>query len=995
MGSQMGTLAQHALSTPRYATVVSGPDLGICLPVNSHLSIGREMGLTDRQVSRQHFALKNTAGKLWVKDLTSTNGTWLQGGRFLRPISCSTWQPWTRRCRLKTGRNWWKLRPRPHQLKFPRPPARSRRKLTLALPLVFSLALTATFRPLLAAVLLSALGLVSVLVWALKRGVLRPDVVLLSAAAKSCNPLPAAAEKSAQVCAWLKSGFFRGRPLALLETETCLFTGPGAVKTWQWYLAQVIASGTASVYLDGQLLGWGPHLVVASESGERPEIAPADKSVLEEKFQLAKAIYLGVSQNSLESWAQRVVVINRAKLPGSPWWQAICSLAHTADAKPELPTEVQLPESECGWKRGGKDLMVEVGMAADGPVTIDLVKDGPHALVAGTTGSGKSEFLITWILQLALTFSPEAVNFVLCDFKGGAAFGPLANLPHTVGVLTNLEVSKTTRALSSLQAELRRRQRLLAKLPAKDYENALRKNPQQVPPRLIVVVDEFRELAISHPKLLEQLVSIATLGRSLGVHLILATQKPTGIVDSQIKANTNLRVCLRVLEGADAADVIGTNAGANLPAIAGRGLLVSETTQLVQFYYCPNPQEVVEKTRRKFQKSLLNQPFRPWKDPLPEKLILPNEGGFLVGLADYPQQQSQQWLKWDPTDPVLVVGTSRSGKTTALKQLAKQLSRTMPVVFVGNAHDQTSLPGEGIPTVDIHDRRRGQRILKLAQAGKISALVVDDVESYLNTLQGQNWKTPEGWEQLVRLAPSLGMSLVVAASPNALHSRWGANITKRLILPLRDQVQCSALGLEASHCESAIAGRGWWHDEDGQTLVQVGIDTGSYPNIPAPVVELPHHCHLEDANYIGLGGDDGRPVARPSGSVLVVGGRHSGKTTALKRLCQGRQNEDLVVADDLDQQDAPFQTQVLHALQAGKTVLASCSVTALNRSFSGVLPQLFQSADVIALGGISLLKTLPECGEPDLLEDDLAAIPGRGIMRITGTWTNVQLSDFS
>jgi len=222
----------------------------------------------------------------------------------------------------------------------------------------------------------------------------------------------------------------------------------------------------------------------------------------------------------------------------------------------------------------------------EGAVRADLVSDGPHALVAGTTGSGKSELLIAWLFQLALDLPPSRLALILVDYKGGAAFGPLADLPHTAGVLTDLDPAATARALASLEAEVQRRERLLARAGAKDVtalsstmgpaKGSTRGSTSsvQAPPRLVVVVDEFATLASQHPDILDSLVRVAAQGRSLGIHLILATQRPAGAVSPVIRANTTLRVCLRVLDAGDSRDVLGHDGAAALEPHPGRVLVV-------------------------------------------------------------------------------------------------------------------------------------------------------------------------------------------------------------------------------------------------------------------------------------------------------------------------------------------------------------------------------------------------------------------------------------
>jgi len=217
---------------------------------------------------------------------------------------------------------------------------------------------------------------------------------------------------------------------------------------------------------------------------------------------------------------------------------------------------------------------VPLGRDAGGrPVTFDLVADGPHLLVAGTTGAGKSELLQSLVLGLAARRSPRDVALALVDFKGGASFGACGRLPHVVGQVTDLDPGLAGRALAGLRAELRRREHVLARHGAADLA-ALPPGLPDAPPRLVVVVDEFRALADDLPDFLPGLLRVAAQGRSLGVHLVLATQRPAGAVSADVRANVSARLALRVVDAADSLDVVETPAAARIvPGTPGRAVL--------------------------------------------------------------------------------------------------------------------------------------------------------------------------------------------------------------------------------------------------------------------------------------------------------------------------------------------------------------------------------------------------------------------------------------
>ncbi|WP_205859641.1 FtsK/SpoIIIE domain-containing protein, partial [Phycicoccus flavus] len=214
----------------------------------------------------------------------------------------------------------------------------------------------------------------------------------------------------------------------------------------------------------------------------------------------------------------------------------------------------------------GEGPTATVGVTAAGPYVLDLRADGPHVLVGGTTGSGKSEFLRTLVTGLALASPPDGVTLLLVDFKGGAAFGPCADLPHVVGLVTDLHAHLAGRVLASLAAELRRRERLLAEAGATDLDAYVRSGATEPLPRLVVVVDELRTLVDELPDGVRRLVRLAAQGRSLGIHLVLATQRPSGAVTPEVQANVDLRIAFRVRDRADAVGVVEDARAADIPA---------------------------------------------------------------------------------------------------------------------------------------------------------------------------------------------------------------------------------------------------------------------------------------------------------------------------------------------------------------------------------------------------------------------------------------------
>ncbi|MBR3157757.1 MAG: type VII secretion protein EssC [Atopobiaceae bacterium] len=220
-----------------------------------------------------------------------------------------------------------------------------------------------------------------------------------------------------------------------------------------------------------------------------------------------------------------------------------------------------------------QSLQTQVGIDEQGePALLNLHESihGPHGLVAGTTGSGKSEFIITYILSLCVNYAPDEVAFVLIDYKGGGLAGAFENerhhLPHLAGTITNLDGGAIKRSLVSIQSELKRRQDMFNQ--ARDitgestmdiykylsfYRQGILTQPM---PHLFIVADEFAELKQQEPEFMDELISAARIGRSLGVHLILATQKPSGVVNDQIWSNSRFKVCLKVSDASDSREMI-------------------------------------------------------------------------------------------------------------------------------------------------------------------------------------------------------------------------------------------------------------------------------------------------------------------------------------------------------------------------------------------------------------------------------------------------------
>ncbi len=255
----------------------------------------------------------------------------------------------------------------------------------------------------------------------------------------------------------------------------------------------------------------------------------------------------------------------------------------------EKPSELQI---EKRWERSNsaKSLAVLLGARAEGDyVYLNLHEKahGPHGLVAGTTGSGKSEIIQSYILSLAVNFNPCEAAFLLIDYKGGGMSGLFKDLPHLLGTITNLDGSQSMRAMASIKSELDRRQSIFNRYEVNhiDEYNKLFKNgeAEEPLPHLFLISDEFAELKKEQPDFMTELVSAARIGRSLGVHLILATQKPTGVVDDQIWSNSKFKLALKVQNEADSKEIIKTPDAANITQ-AGRAYLQVGNNEIYELF---------------------------------------------------------------------------------------------------------------------------------------------------------------------------------------------------------------------------------------------------------------------------------------------------------------------------------------------------------------------------------------------------------------------------
>lgn len=531
------------------------------------------------------------------------------------------------------------------------------------------------------------------------------------------------------------------------------------------------------------------------------------------------------------------------------------------------------------------------------PVEVDLLADGPHALVAGTTGAGKSELLQTWVLGMALRHPPTALALVLVDYKGGASFGPCANLPHVAGQVTDLDVVEAARALDGLRAELVRRERLLAARGVADVE-ALRRRGGDVPPRLVVVVDEFRTLTEELPDFVPGLVRLAAQGRSLGIHLVLATQRPAGAVSAQMRANLALRICLRVADTADSSDVVEIPGAAELPADRP-GLAVVRrgpgSPELVQTAWAalppgswqpPSPdgtvgvrwapewgaddvagvrtageaslagaaehtRTLVDACRRATRERGLTGAAPVWLPPLPASIAaedLPDDEDALpLGMTDRPALQDRGVLRWS-SGVLVIAGRPGSGRSTALRTAAAAALRRGWVVHVvegAPASDGFWTARQGHPrlgtVVGADDPRRLSRLLTLlpppASDGPV-LLLVDDVGAVERALELLPRGAATGLlDPLLREGRHRGLAVAVAGTPADV-VRLLPHATDRWVLAVNDPHEDALLGVPRELAGGRpVPGRGVRLGAGERLRCQVALPLGAARAQPTPAVD--------------------------------------------------------------------------------------------------------------------------------------------------------------
>lgn len=682
------TLLQAALRSSWHFACVSGPNIGlVASPLGCARAFPAQIQIfTDhRGRERMSFLLDSEEAQMWIRPAALTPWRRLRAKRLYTP---------TKGMQVKvagcSASDYYQLRQRPRDLSFPSSSRASRPLPTLSLIGIVPFLLFMVMRMLVMGAygglsfLLFALPLISmsilgVVVMKRRKPRHRIDAaglaLLLEAAA------PSSSESSSLLIYPNQIGHGKAQEVSRTGGETYLgFVGPEAKLSALWCAAQLAAQLGGARVAEGtdELIDIGRQKTLSlGSTNSRPYRAsirlhaPGEDENGDENIHLAWAPHF----SELPTWCHTVIPASRTPV-SSTWWKMLGRDALFGS----IPEHVDFDELPFEVSDHDDGLRTPIGKDSSGIVDIDLVKHGPHALIAGTTGSGKSEALRTWLLGLCASYSPSRLRLVLVDYKGGSALTPLTALPHTETVLTDLDLGHSSRALRGLASCIATREAQFAQYAVKDlsqwHERFLQECAPPPPPRILIVIDEFQVLADLHPETLETFSRLAAQGRSLGLHLIYATQHPGASINAHMRANTELRIALRSISDSASHSVIGSAEAAHLPRIPGRALLGSGKP--VQFAYCANIEQTIASISKR-QSDSIGTPL--WCPSLPSQLtrrdldqLCSSERGIPIGLIDGIENGAHQCLRWQHGN-IMMSGSGSS--TSKLALLARSCATTL------------------------------------------------------------------------------------------------------------------------------------------------------------------------------------------------------------------------------------------------------------------------------------------------------------------------------
>ena len=1022
-----------------HIAVLHGPHAGMVLPASA-AALGRADLPDDQFVSWQHLRLRQLRGALRVRDVGSVNGLWLRcGGCFWRRRRRLVWYP---RARIRIGTTVLQLRRLPRQLQVPQPHAGGflLQSLYVLLPLVAMAGFLLTDQGW-SMMLISApmLGLMMLRSYPSGRGASPgrlPDPATLALACAMVGEHKPNTKNSLR--AW--PGIRRFHATRIRPDERITITGPNAQTTGRWLCAQLLATAQAQV----QPVSGGAHLLWDEGQNQAwlmwSTTKPATRCIRAPRR---------VAEIS-DSWWRQIFTPATLQATQERQGPACITLGSLLDleAGPTFASKLQEPKAATAMlaqsdpnqsAKSPTQLRACLGVGSCGQAWVDLVADGPHALVVGTTGAGKSELLTSWLLQLAWAHSPSALQLILVDYKGGTCLGPLKRLPHCVDLLTDLEPAATARAIEAISAQLRRREQILRKSNCKDiteYEQLRHHQPSLAPlARMLVVVDEFATLAASQEELLEHLLRLAAQGRSLGMHLILATQHPHGALSTSITANAALRVCLRMLDASEGAPLLGHGDLPDLPRAPG---FLCLSTQRGHFRcpYAGTAQESAVWIDACVKAAQALPPCQsPWLAPPPANLsfnqarqlltahgapapakglattLVSTRQNLALALCDLPEQLAYGAFNWDSATPLGIFGTSASGRTAALRQLASSAAQAGLVTHtIGADLNQLTLPNAALAgsQLDTFHPCEVLRLTQLALEGKLrdQLLLIDDLDCVgeaIDTVLGLG----EGRDVLEKLVNASRRGLFALALAGDLANasmRWCANISQRLYLGVCSDTLADQAGLKRCQQAPNQVGAGVLtlasHWCAAQILLAPAFATAATTaRATAPVVALPENVSTCPPWALGLGGDQAQPwCPQLSQGLAIIGPAGSGRSTALARVYDVLQATDPALAqraifiDNLDQACPSAINTVETALDAGTPVFATALTSRAANTYSGPLSQLRSLSPLLILApGLGEGTQLTNVRLTRWLDPHRQHLPGRGLVIASSQITPIQI----
>ncbi|MDR0899310.1 MAG: hypothetical protein LBM27_03035 [Lactobacillaceae bacterium] len=466
------------------------------------------------------------------------------------------------------------------------------------------------------------------------------------------------------------------------------------------------------------------------------------------------------------------------------------------------------------WEAKSEGLKVPVGFdQSQNKLFLDLEQSaqGPHMLVSGTTGSGKTEFLLTYLYSLAFNYSPAKVGFLVIDFKGGGLSNRLSSLPHLLGSFTNLENDQIQRSFHFIEKEIQKRQTIFKNLGISDISEFENLNDDAFVPHLFIVADEFAELKTTNPEYIPRLISIARIGRSLGIHLILATQKASGNINDEMVSNISTRVIFKTNSIEESQFMVGddsalalNNPGEMVMLLDGqklRGRSFNFNGQFIDSEFDSVSFDDKKTSIIETVNPSISQKEKEFDDVVP--VILPNSVENVLGIADENKQPliTFDWLSFDKA---LIIGGKKMGKTNTIDALIKNSPEDSEFIFLGKSGTISTkiIFMSEIVTTEILDK-----IDYYISSNPKTILVTDNLDQYLQTEYGETLK------QLVSKFRNISSTTLLQSIPVSLQSQFSRSF----------YLGTSARDIFSNYSIPDIPGRAVFQDFNKQQVIQIGF----------------------------------------------------------------------------------------------------------------------------------------------------------------------------